>query len=342
MPDPRFYEALGPVSVGDLAALTGAQLLDPALAGREIEGVAPLTHADGACVTFFADRRYRDDLAATAAGAVFLRPDQADMAPAGCARLLTSEPQAAYCRAALSLHRPRGHASGVAAIHPEAEIEGGVLIAPGAVVGAGVRIGAATEIGPNAVIGPGVSIGRDCRIHAGAVIGFALVGDAVTVLSGAVVGEPGFGVATRGGEPIDVPQLGRVIVQDRVTIGANTCVDRGAWDDTVIGENTKIDNLVQIAHNVRIGRNCVLAAHIGLSGSVTVGDGVMFGGQVGVADHLEIGAGAKIADGSGVMKNVPAGEVWCGMPARPIRRFMRETAWLMKNAAGPKDDLTDE
>jgi UDP-3-O-[3-hydroxymyristoyl] glucosamine N-acyltransferase len=342
MPDPRFYESLGPVSVGDLAALTGAELLDPALARRGIEGVAPLLRATASCIAFLADRRYRGDLAATAAGAVFVRADQADLAPAGCARLVTDEPLAAYCRAALALHRPRTHAAGVASVHPEAEIEDGVLIAPGAVVGAGARIGAGAEIGPNAVIGPGVAIGRRCRIHAGAVIGFALVGDEVSVYSGAVIGDPGFGVATRGGNAVDVPQLGRVILQDGVTIGANSCVDRGAWEDTVVGENTKIDNFVQIAHNVRIGRNCVLAAHIGLSGSVTVGDGVMFGGQVGVADHLEIGAGAKIAAGSGIMKNVPAGEVWCGTPARPIRRFMRETAWLMKNAAGPKDDVTDE
>ena len=137
---------------------------------------------------------------------------------------------------------------------------------------------------------------------------------------------------------MDVPQLGRVILQDHVSIGALTCVDRGAWEDTVIGENTKIDNLVQIAHNVRLGRNCVLAGHVGLSGSVTVGDGVMFGGKAGIADHLTIGAGAQIAAGAGVMHDVPAGERWAGSPAKPIRRFMREAAWLAKMTGAREGD----
>ena len=152
------------------------------------------------------------------------------------------------------------------------------------------------------------------------------------ILAGAVIGEAGFGVAGSGAGAVDIPQLGRVILQDDVTLGACSCVDRGAWEDTVVGERTKVDNLVQIAHNVQVGRNCLLAAHTGLSGSVTVGDGAMFGGRAGIADHLDIGDGAKIAAAAGVMKNVPAGETWCGTPARPLRRFMRETAWVARNA----------
>jgi UDP-3-O-[3-hydroxymyristoyl] glucosamine N-acyltransferase len=132
---------------------------------------------------------------------------------------------------------------------------------------------------------------------------------------------------------VDVPQLGRVIIQDGVTVGAGTCIDRGAWDDTVIGENTKIDNMVQIAHNVRIGRNCAIAAQVGMSGSVTVGDGVQMGGQVGIADHAQIGDGAAIAAQSGITKGVPAGQVWAGYPARPTRQWARETAWLTLRAA---------
>ncbi|MGC1303574.1 MAG: UDP-3-O-(3-hydroxymyristoyl)glucosamine N-acyltransferase, partial [Caulobacteraceae bacterium] len=258
----------------------------------------------------------------------------AEAAPQGVAVLLTREPQAAYAKAAARLHRPRRHEPAAPAVHPTAELEDGVLLGHGAVIGAGARIGAGTEIGAYTVIGPGVCIGRNCVIGSNAAIGFALIGDRVRILSGAVIGEAGFGIAGSQAGAMDIPQLGRVILQDGVTVGACTCIDRGAWDDTVVGENTKIDNLVQIAHNCQVGRNCVLAGHVGLSGSVTVGDGAMFGGRAGIADHINIGAGARVAAASGVMRDIPAGETWCGAPARPIRTFMRETAWLARSAAG--------
>lgn len=334
MPDPRFYDNLGPAPAGELAGLAGARLTREALADRPIASAAPLARADADAVSFFSDRRYAEALPHTLAGACFIAEANAERLPAGCLGLITGQPQAAYARAAARLHRPRRRSPDDPPVHPTAELEEGVQLHCGAVVGAGARIGRGTEVGPNAVIGPGVAIGRDCRIGAVAVIGFALIGDGVRIMAGVVIGEAGFGVAVGASGVLDVPQLGRVIVQDNVTIGASTCVDRGAWDDTVIGENSKIDNLVQIAHNVRLGRNCVLAGHVGLSGSVTVGDGAMFGGRAGIADHLTIGAGAQIAAAAGVMHDVPAGERWAGAPAKPIRKFMRETAWLARMAAG--------
>ena len=328
MVDPRFYEALGPVTLADLARLAGAELADLADGARTVTGVAPLHRAGVGDASFLADRRYLAGLRETRAGAVFVARDHADEAPAGAARLLTPEPQAAYARAAPRLHHLRSHPENAPCVHPEARLEPGVRLGPSVVVGPDAAIGVGTEIGAHAVIGPGVQIGRHGSIGAHAVICCALVGDRVRILAGAVVGEAGFGVAGSREGALDMPQLGRVILQDGVTVGANSCIDRGAYDDTVVGENTKIDNLVQVAHNVRIGRSCVLAAHTGISGSVTVGDGVAFGGRAGIADHVTIGSGAKIAAASGVMKNVPAGEVWGGSPARSLRRWMRETAWL--------------
>lgn len=329
MPDPRFFEDLGPVTLGDLAQLTGAQLAQPAAARTLVRAVSILSQAGPDTVTFLSDRKLAPELAGAKAAACFLPPKAADAAPEGCVALLTPNPQAAYAVAAERLHRVRALRPG-APISPDVELEAEVALAPGVVLAQGVRIGRGTRIGANTVIGPGVAIGRDCQIAANVTITCALLGDQVKILAGAVIGEAGFGATAGPTGVIDIPQLGRVIVQDGVTIGANTCIDRGAFDDTVIGENTKIDNLVQIAHNVRVGRNCVMAAHTGISGSVTIGDGGQLGGRVGIADHITIGAGARLAASAGIMRDVPPGETWGGFPAQPIRGWMRETAWLRK------------
>lgn len=330
MPDARFFESAPGLSLAELAGLTGATLArgDP---GQRIEVAAPLDQADQQGVAFLADRSYRAELAATRAGAVFLTEREAEAAPAGCALLISPTPHAAWSETARRLHRPRPLPD--AARGDDILLEPDVVLGPGVVIASGVSIGAGSRIGANTVIGPGVQIGRGCDIGPNVALGFCLIGDRVRVGPSTVIGEAGFGVTGGAKGLIDIPQLGRVILQDDVSVGANSCIDRGAWDDTVIGEGSKIDNLVQVGHNCRLGRHVILAGHTGLSGSVVIGDGAQLGGRAGVTDHVRVGAGCKIAAASMVMSDVPDGEVWGGQPARSLRRFLRETVWLAKQAS---------
>lgn len=327
MIDPRFYEALGPVTVRALApsAEIGG---DP---DRLVSGAAPADRAGPDDICYFEGKKGAAALT-TSPAACIIPPAMAHLAPKAAALILSDRPRSAFSRLIPALIRPRSFTPGAPAIDPSAKLEEGVSIGVGAVIGAGAEIGAGTEIGPNAVIGPGVSIGRRSRIGARVSLSFAMIGDEVNILAGAVIGEQGFGVAGDAAGPVDVPHLGRVIIQDRVTIGANSCVDRGVFDDTVIGEAAKIDNLCHIAHNCQIGRGALIAAFGGISGSTVLGDNVTMGGRVGIADHRTIGAGATLAGAAAVFQDVPPNEVWSGYPAKPLRKWLREAAWLSRKA----------
>lgn len=332
MPDTRFFETLPSLTVTALAEQIGGVVIRGG--ETEIASVAPLSSADRGAVSFLGDRKFAAALGETRAGCVIVPASAVDAVPEGVAVITSGEPQAAWARASLALHRARTLDT---VSKPEDACEDdSVVLEPGVVLGQGARIGRGTRIGANTVIGPGVQIGRDATVGSNATVGFALIGDRVKIYAGARIGEAGFGAAGSKAGAVDIPQLGRVIIQDGVTIGANTCIDRGAYDDTVIGENTKIDNLCMIGHNCVLGRNVLMAAHSGLSGSVTVGDNVMFGGQAGVGDHITIGDGAAIAAGGGVLSDVPAGQVWSGYPAKPLRQFLRETIWVSKQVAHKK------
>ncbi|RZJ29962.1 MAG: UDP-3-O-(3-hydroxymyristoyl)glucosamine N-acyltransferase, partial [Brevundimonas sp.] len=240
MPDPRFFESLSSLDVAGLAERIGAEVSRGG--DRKVSAVAPLGTALSSDVAFLGDRKFAEQLKATAAGCVIVPAAAIDLAPAGASVLISPTPQAAWAAASLLFHAP--HTLDVAADRATVVEDDTVVLAPGVVLGAGARIGRGTRVGANTVIGPGVQIGRDCQIGPNVSIGFALIGDRVKLYAGVRIGEPGFGAAGSRSGAVDVPQLGRVIVQDGVTVGANTCIDRGAYDDTVIGENTKIDNLV--------------------------------------------------------------------------------------------------
>ncbi len=344
MTDPVFFAPSRLFSVSEIADLTGAKLVDPAHGERRVTGIASATQGGEGKLVFVEGKRNAKLLDGITAAAVLCTDDLAAHVPGGIAILLTPKPQWAFALAGRRIYpaaarpQPLTGETGISAravLSDDAHIEEGVLIEAGAVIGPGVAIGTGSVIAANAVIGASSQIGRECFIGPCATIQNALIGNRVVIHGGAQIGREGFGFVAgpRGAERL--PQIGRVIIQDDVEIGANTTVDRGALADTVIGEGTKIDNLVQIAHNARIGRFCLIAGNVGLSGSVTLEDGVQLGGGVGIADHLTIGAGAQLAAGSGLMHDIPAGERWAGYPAMPFNQKAREIAALRRLSMPP-------
>jgi UDP-3-O-[3-hydroxymyristoyl] glucosamine N-acyltransferase len=345
MTELEFFKRPQGLSAQEIAALTGAVVLSREAGERRISGIAPLDRAGPGDLAFMQNAKYSAAFAATHAGICLTTEKFAGNAPRGVAVLVTPAPYRAFVTTAQRLYpgamRPSSlfEASGVAAgaqVHPTARLESGIVIDPAAVIGPRAEIGAGTVVAPAAVIGPDVRIGRDCVVGAGCTLVHALIGDRVIIHAGARIGQDGFGYVPGAAGHGKVPQIGRVIIMDGAEIGANTTIDRGAIRDTVIGEGTKIDNLVQIAHNVEIGRHCVLAAHTGISGSCTIGDYVMMGGRVGITDNITIGAGAMIAAGSGVMSNIPPGEKWGGSPAQPAREWLKANAALRRLTRRPQ------
>jgi UDP-3-O-[3-hydroxymyristoyl] glucosamine N-acyltransferase len=335
MADPRFYTVVGPFGLRELAGIAEAEVIGEGDADMLISDVAPLHTAESENISFFDNTKiYRKVFSETGAGACIV--GRGVEAPAGSDMMLLAvdDPHRGYALVAQAFY-PEVDTDGerqTEPVHPTAELGPGVMVGPGAVIGRGAELGANCRVGANAVIGPAVRMGEGCVVGCGASVRYCLAGDRVRIAAGVRIGEDGFGYVAGAERHLKVPQLGRVLIGDDVEIGANTTIDRGSGPDTTIGDGVVIDNLVQIAHNVKIGRHSIIVALVGISGSTTIGDNVVIGGQVGIAGHVSLGDGARIMAQAGIISDVPPGATLCGSPAMPHGEFWRQVVTLKRLA----------
>lgn len=342
MQHPGFFDRAGPFPLHVIAAKLDATLGEFSETSMDIEDVKPLGVAGPRDLSFFDNPKYLDQLSITRAGACLVSPAFAERVPKDTAALTTKTPYSAfalalrlfYADALRTIAARSGDERGNGGlVHPSARIAEGAIIEPGAVIGREARIGAGTTVAAGAVVGYRVVIGEDSYVGACASVTHAIVGNRVIVHAGVRIGQDGFGFAMSAKGHLKVPQVGRVIIGDDVEIGANSTIDRGALNDTVIGEGTKIDNLVQIGHNAILGRHCVIVAQTGIAGSAELGDYVVMGGHSGVVGHTKIGSGAQVAGMAHVKNDVPPGARMGGTPAVPFKEWAREVATLKRLAA---------
>ncbi len=335
MIDPRFYKTNAPLPIADIATLTSSVALGEIDSDRVITTVASLSDEDlSSAAVFMTDAKYLDKKVNSHPAVCFVSSkisEQAKLAPILSQSIIfeTKNPKAGFALIADYLHWSISEKIGYGN-QDNSDVDDNAVLHESVVVGAGAYIGPEATIGPNSVIGPGVIVGERTCIGANVTITHAIIGKDCRVLAGATIGEAGFGFTLHEGKQIRVPQLGRVILGDEVEIGSNTTIDRGTLSDTVIGNQTKIDNLVQIAHNVKVGERCAFASQTGISGSAIIGDDVQMGGRVGIMDHMVVGDGATIMALSAPLKNVPPNEKWGGIPAKPARQWFRELAAISK------------
>lgn len=336
MADSRFFKAAGPFTVGELATRVSAELWpDSADSRRPIRDIAALADAGPEEIGFLDNRAYLPDFRSSGAGACIVRTAFRDEAPAGMVLLLCDQPYHAYATVAGQFYPeepPEPGTAPSAIVAAEAEVPADCRIDAGAVIEAGARLGRRVHIGANAVVGRNVEVGDDTVVGATATLSHCIVGKRGLIHPGVRIGQRGFGFAMGPDGHVRIPQVGRVLIGDDVEIGANTTIDRGAGPDTVVGDGTMIDNLVQIGHNVRIGRGCVLVAQSGVAGSAILEDFVVVAARSGIMGHTTVGKGAQIAAASATMHDVPAGGRYGGTPAVPVKQFFRELASLRRLA----------
>lgn len=342
MTDKRFHTAIDPISLKNLiAAIDEPVAISPEKHPIIITGIGSLETACDCEISFYTASGKQRDLCNSSAAAIFISESDSAILAADnpAARLICTNPAKAFSQAINHLF-PKGPAPDFstfslhngAYIHPSARLEDNVSIAPGTVIEANVEIGQGSQIGPNCTIHQAVKIGRNCTLLSNITLQYALLGNELVIHPGVRIGQDGFSFLPTGEAVTKIPQMGRVLLQDRVEIGANTTIDRGALADTIVGEGTKIDNLVQIGHNCRIGRNVILCGCVALAGSTIIEDNAVLGGRVGSTGHLRIGAGAQISADSMITKSVAAGQRMGGSPAKPVKIWRREQATLARLA----------
>jgi UDP-3-O-[3-hydroxymyristoyl] glucosamine N-acyltransferase len=334
--DSRFYRRRGPFSAAEVAMAIGSTCPG---SQTMLSGVAPLQNAGASEISFLDSARYKRLLRDTSAGAVIVEPALADCVPSTAVAIFTPSASDAWAKVVRLFHPLPPISPGrdpTAYVAPCARVDDTAEIGPFAYIGEGVEIGPGCVIGPHAVLREGVVVGADCRVGAGCIVSHAVIGEGSCLYSGVLIGQEGFGLARTSQGLRTVPHLGRVVIGSDVEIGAGCTIDRGSLDDTVIGEGCRLDNLVHIAHNVKLGRGCVIVAQVGIAGSTVLEDFVRVGGQAAIAGHLRIGAGAQISGKSGVMSDVEPG-VWVyGVPAQPKIQAFRQLAWLRRTTAESK------
>ena len=342
MPDPRFFKKEKSFTAGEIADMLSCDITgSDSYKSRILDDVSPLKDAKENHLSFLDNVKYRDDFKKTKAGACFVSPQMEEHAPENVICLVTENPYKCYALTAQKFYpeiKPEESVSKSAVIDKSAKIGKGASIASHVHIGKNVEIGDHVWIEPNVVIQDGVKIGSHCRIGSNTTVSHAFIGDYVRLYPGVCVGQDGFGFAIDPQGHVKVPQLGRVIIEDHVEIGANTTIDRGAGPDTIIGQGTWIDNLVQIGHNVVIGRGCVIVAQVGISGSTVIEDYVAIGGQAGVAGHLRIGKGAQIGAQAGIMNDLAGGQEYLGSPAFPKTQYFRQLAAVNRLIKKKKND----
>ncbi len=331
MIDPRFYGVPQTLSASQVADVTGAELQgNPEYL---FDGTGKLQGAGPTCLSFFHNTRYLDDLKTTKAGGVILAEEFANAAPRDTIKFITRTPYRAFAKIINVFYPALNEGGGIhptAVIHPSAKIGKNCFIGPYVIIDENTEIGDGTCIDAYSFVGRAVTIGQNCHIRSHVTLSYCLVASCVHIKPGARIGQRGFGFEMDEKGPIDMPQMGRVVIEDYVEVGANTCIDRGSQGDTVIGRGSRIDNLVQIAHNVKLGRNCILVAQVGIAGSTELGNYVVVAGQVGISGHLKIGDGVRIGAQSGVMRDILAKTDVAGSPAVSARDWHRQTVMLKR------------